>query len=207
VVMHAPAHPMPAGHEHDPHAEEIRRMMAAEEASLSGGLFGRVLAFYERSMRRALKHPFALAGLALLLVVGSYFCYRALGSDLLPAFDEGGFVIDYVMPPGSSLQETNRVLRHIETILKATPEVESTSRRTGLQLGLAAVTEPNTGDIAVKLKTDRKRGVDEVIADVRDKVKKSDPGLDVEVIQVLQDMIGDLTGAPEPVVVKLLGQD
>ena len=64
-------------------------------------------------------------------IVASYACYRALGSDLLPAFDEGGFVLDYVMPPGSSLQETNRVLRHIEAILRATPEVESTSRRTG----------------------------------------------------------------------------
>ena len=87
--------------------------------------------------------------------------------DLLPAFDEGGFILDYVMPPGSSLQETGRVLTHVESILKDTPEVESTSRRTGLELGLAAVTEPNTGDIAVKLKRDRSRGMDDVIADVR----------------------------------------
>ena len=98
---------------------------------------------------------------------GSYVCYNALGSDLLPAFDEGGFVLDYVMPPGSSLQETNRVLGHVEAILRATPEVESTSRRTGLELGLAAVTEPNTGDIAVKLKDERSRSVDDVISDVR----------------------------------------
>src|SRR5262249_4987288 len=96
---------------------------------------------------------------------------------------------------------------NIETILRATPEVESTSRRTGLELGLAAVTEPNTGDIAVKLKDKRKRGVDQVISEVRAKVVASQPGLDVEFIQVLQDMIGDLTGAPEPVVVKLYAQD
>jgi multidrug efflux pump subunit AcrB len=111
------------------------------------------------------------------------------------------------MPPGSSLQETNRVLSHVEAILKATPEVESTSRRTGLELGLAAVTEPNTGDIAVKLKDDRRRSVDEVISDVRAKVVQSEPVLDVEFIQVLQDMIGDLTGAPQPVVVKLFSPD
>ena len=171
------------------------------------GFFAHVIRFYEASMRRALKHPFVLAGLGAVLIAASYGCFQALGSDLLPAFDEGGFVLDYVMPPGSSLQETNRVLRHIETILKATPEVESTSRRTGLELGLAAVTEPNTGDIAVKLKSDRKRGVDDVIKDVRDKVTRSEPELDVEFIQVLQDMIGDLTGAPEPVVVKLFAQD
>ena len=137
----------------------------------------------------------------------SYACYRFLGSELLPAFDEGGFVVDYVMPPGSSLQETSRVMGHIEKILRETPEVESTSRRTGLELGLAAVTEPNTGDIAVKLKAKRRRGGDDVISEVRAKVTGSEPGLDVEFKQVLQDMIGDLTGAPEPVVVKLFAQD
>ena len=207
VAHHDAAHPMPAGFDTDPRAAQMRRMMAAEEASLTGGVFGRVLMFYERSMRRSLEHPFALAGLCALLIVASYACYRALGSDLLPAFDEGGFVLDYVMPPGSSLQETNRVIGHIEAILRATPEVESTSRRTGLELGLAAVTEPNTGDVAVKLKAKRSRSVDEVIGDVRAKVTSSEPGLDVEFIQVLQDMIGDLTGAPEPVVVKLFSPD
>ncbi len=66
--------------------------------------------------------------------------------------DEGGFIVDYIMPAGSSLRDTNRVISHVEKILRNTPEVESTSRRTGLQLGLAAVTEANTGDISVKLK-------------------------------------------------------
>ena len=117
--------------------------------------------------------------------------------------DEGGFVLDYVMPPGSSLAETNRVITHVESIVRAVPEVESTSRRTGLQLGLAAVTEANTGDIAVKLKDKRSRGIDEVISEIRAKVKTQEPALDVDFTQVLQDMIGDLTGAPQPVVVKL----
>ena len=197
----------PDGLDTDPRAAQTRRMMAAEEASLTGGVFGRILVFYERSMRRSLERPVALAALCMVLILASYISYRALGSDLLPAFDEGGFVLDYVMPPGSSLQETNRVLGHIESILRATPEIESTSRRTGLQLGLAAVTEPNTGDIAVKLKAARARTVDEVISDVRAKVSSSEPGLDIEFVQVLQDMIGDLTGAPEPVVVKLFSPD
>ena len=98
---------------------------------------------------------------------------RALGTDLLPHMDEGGFILDYIMPAGSSLEETNRVITHIEQILRSTPEVESTSRRTGLQLGLAAVTEANTGDISVKLKQKRSRGVDEVIAEVRAKITQA----------------------------------
>src|SRR5262249_31949912 len=165
------------------------------------------LVWYERVLRRSLHQRAALAALCVALVAVSYVCYRFLGSDLLPAFDEGGFVLDYVMPPGSSLQETNRVLGRIERILRETLDVESTSRRTGLELGLAAVTEPNTGDIAVKLRSKRRRGVEAVISEVRAKVTASQPGLDVEFIQVLQDMIGDLTGAPEPVVVKLFSPD
>jgi len=187
--------------------EQVRRMMAAEEASLRGGYFERILKFYERWMRRALEHPVWLGGLCAILIVVSYVCYTHLGSDLLPAMDEGGFILDYVTPPGSSLQETNRVISHIETIVRSVPEVESTSRRTGLQLGLAAVTEPNTGDISVKLKNNRSRGIDEIISQVRAEVTKEEPAVDIDFTQVLQDMIGDLTGAPQPIVVKLFSPD
>ena len=121
--------------------------------------------------------------------------------------DEGGFVLDYITPPGTSLQETNRVVGHLEQMVREVPEVESYSRRTGLQLGLAAVTEANTGDIAVKLKTKRNRSVDDVTAELRAKIKQEEPGIDVEFIQVLQDMIGDLSNAPEPVQIKLFSPD
>jgi CzcA family heavy metal efflux pump len=166
-----------------------------------------LMRIYERVLRTVLERPLVLIVATLVLVVGSYFCYRALGSDLLPEMDEGGFIVDYIMPAGSSLDETNRVITTVEEILRATPEVESTSRRTGLQLGLAAVTEANTGDIAVKLKRDRSRSGDEVISEVRDKVTKRVPMLDVEFVQLLQDMIGDLTSAPEPIAIKLFSQD
>jgi multidrug efflux pump subunit AcrB len=187
--------------------EQIRRMMAAEEASLKGGWFEHIVLFYERWLRRDLEHPVWLGGLCAILIVVSYVCYSALGSDLLPAMDEGGFILDYVTPPGSSLQETDRMVSHMEQIARTVPEVESTSRRTGLQLGLAAVTEANTGDISVKLKDKRSRGIDDVIADVRAKVTSAEPAVDVDFVQVLQDMIGDLTGAPQPVVIKLYSDD
>ena len=185
----------------------MKRMMAAEEASLRGGFFERIITFYERWLRRALEHPVWLALFCAILIGISYVSYKALGSDLLPEMDEGGFILDYVTPPGSSLQETNRVISHIEQIVRSVPEVESTSRRTGLQLGLAAVTEANTGDISVKLKGGRRRPIDDVIAEVRGKVKTAEPSVDVDFTQVLQDMIGDLTGAPQPVVVQLFSPD
>jgi len=186
--------------------QEVRKLMAAEEASMKG-FFGRVIEFYERWLRRALEHPRWLLGGAVALIAISLVGYLNLGSDLLPGMDEGGFILDYITTPGSSLQETNRVISHLEEILRDIPEVESTSRRTGLQLGLAAVTEANTGDISVKLKAKRSRGVDEIMDDVRATIAKEEPGVDVELKQLLQDMIGDLTGAPEPAVIKLFSED
>jgi CzcA family heavy metal efflux pump len=186
--------------------QEIRKLMAAEESSMKG-FFGRVISFYERWLRRALEHPRALLGGAVLLIAVSFGCFYFLGSDLLPEMDEGGFILDYLTPPGSSLQETDRIVSHLEKILHDTPEVESTSRRTGLQLGLAAVTEANRGDISVKLKTKRSRATDEVIADVRAQIKREEPAADVDFPLFLQDMIGDLTGEPEPVVIKLFSED
>jgi CzcA family heavy metal efflux pump len=162
---------------------------------------------YERVLRVTLEHKWVLAVFTAALIGVSYLCFTSIGSDLLPAMDEGGFIVDYIMPAGSSLQETNRVITHVEKILRAIPEVENTSRRTGLQLGLAQVTEANTGDISVKLKRDRKRSGEEIMAEARDKIKKAEPVLDIELPQLLQDMIGDLTSAPEPVVIKLFAQD
>jgi CzcA family heavy metal efflux pump len=173
----------------------------------NGRIMSRVLHTHERVLTWALGRPLALALACLILVAGAYFAYNALGSDLLPEMDEGAFILDYTMPAGSSLAETDRVLQHVERILHNTPEVKITSRRTGLQLGLAAVTEANYGDFTVRLNTKRSRPIDEVMADVRDELKKTEPELDVEFTQVLQDNIGDLSNSPEPIQIKLFSQD
>ena len=178
-----------------------------EQDHHAGRLMGAVIGIHRRVLDWALAKPLWLGGACLLLVVATWAGYQALGSDLLPEMDEGGFILDYIMPAGSSLTETNRVLEHVERILRETPEVESTSRRTGLQLGLAAVTEANTGDISVKLKARRSRGIDDVIADVRSEIKTTEPELDIEFTQVLQDMIGDLSNAPEPIQIKIFAND
>ncbi len=172
-----------------------------------GKLLGGVLRGHGRALAWALRRPLALGLACLVLVICTYFGYTLLGTDLLPAMDEGSFVLDYIMPSGSSLGETNRVLSHVERILKSTPEVDSTSRRTGLQMGLAAVTEANSGDFTVRLRSKRSRGIDEVMAEVREQIHKTEPALDVEFTQVLQDMIGDLSNAPQPIQIKLFSTD
>jgi CzcA family heavy metal efflux pump len=184
-----------------------RRDGAKKSHEEHGRVMRKVLGWHERGLAWALSRPWMLLGLCAILVAGSWIGYRSLGSDLLPEMDEGGFILDYIMPAGSSLTETNRVLEHVDRILHSMPEVESTSRRTGLQMGLAAVTEANTGDITVKLKSKRDRGIDEVISDARAEIKRTEPALDVEFTQVLQDMIGDLSNAPEPIQIKVFASD
>ncbi|HEX4230406.1 MAG TPA: efflux RND transporter permease subunit [Bryobacteraceae bacterium] len=171
------------------------------------GFMSRIVRLYGRTIQLVLKAPIILILASLALIAASYFCYNALGSDLLPSMDEGGFVLDYLMPAGASLEDTNRVLVGVEKILHGIPEVLSTSRRTGLQLGLAAVTEANTGDISVMLKPHRSRGVEEIIGEVRTQINKQYPMLDTDFTQVLQDMIGDLTSSPDPIEVKLFSPD
>jgi CzcA family heavy metal efflux pump len=186
--------------------ESVDLLLAAEEAS-AGGFFVKVINFHAKWLQRALDRPRILVVLSVALIAVSYLCYHLLGSDLLPEMDEGAFVVDYIMPAGSSLTETNRVIGHVEQILKKIPEVEDTSRRTGLQLGLAAVTEANTGDLTVKLKSKRGRDIDEIIEEARAQINKQEPALKVEFIQTLQDMISDLIGEPQPVEVKLFSPD
>jgi len=186
--------------------QDVRAPMVAEEANVSG-LFGRIVLFYESCMERVIRRPILLIASSAAIVVLAGVCYMLLETDLLPEMDEGGFILDYFTPPGSSLAESDRILQRIEKILRDTPEVENTSRRTGLQLGLAAVTEANRGDFTVRLKRDRKRDINEVMDDIRARIKESEPAADVEFVQVLQDMIGDLSNEPEPVVIKMYSQD
>jgi CzcA family heavy metal efflux pump len=181
----------------------LRSRGKPKEASATGS----VTRFYERALKMALARPLVLTVVCFLLIGASFVCYRALGSDLLPAMDEGSFVLDYLMPAGASLAETNRVLVGVEKILHSIPEVQNTSRRTGLQLGLAAVTEANTGDISVILKQNRSRGVQEVISDARAKVNEQFPQLDTDFFQLLEDMIGDLTSSPDPIEIKLFSEN
>src|ERR1700737_4969260 len=190
----------------DEGSPDMAKLLAAEEKHLSG-FFGRIVNFYTRTMQAVLKRPWVLIASSVAIIALSVLCYKLLGSGLLPEMDEGGFILDYFTPPGSSLAESNRILGHIEEILHATPEVETTSRRTGMQLGVVAVTEANNGDFTVKLKKDRKRGIDEVISDVRAEIEQTEPATKVEFIQYLQDMIGVLTSQPQPVVIKLFAKD
>ncbi len=163
---------------------------------------------YARSLGAVLHRPILPLLGALGLAVLAVLLYRSMPSGFLPEMDEGGFVVDYLTPPGSTLEESDRLVRKMEEIVKKTPEVASFSRRTGSELGIFA-TEQNKGDILVRLKArgQRSRSAEEVIDDLRGKMHQAVPDIDVEFAQILQDMIGDLEGAPTPIEVKIFGDD
>ena len=166
----------------------------------------RFAVWYERTLRRLLKYRLVIIPVAFIILAATYILYNHIGNDFMPAMDEGTFVLDYKSPPGTSMDETNRILMNVEHILMAIPEVESYSRRSGTQLGFF-LTEPNDGDFLVKLKKKRSRAIDEVIAEVREKVETSEPRLQIEFGQLMMDVIGDLTNNPSPVEIKLFGDD
>ncbi len=182
------------------------RAAAAAAHEQGGFILRRVVRLYEWSARRALRHAWLTFALSLGVLGGAVALYPLLKQDFLPEMDEGAFVLDYRMPPGTALSDTDRVLRHVEQMLRDIPEVESYSRRTGARLALA-ISEPNKGDFLVKLKPNRKRGVEEVKDDLRQRIEAGEPALKVEMAGILGDLIGDLTWSPAPVEIKVFSTD
>lgn len=169
---------------------------------------GRIDHVYTRTLQPMLGRPILSLLLALVLAASGAGLYFLVGSGFLPQADEGGFVIDYQTPPGSALEETDRQLKLVEAVLLKTPEVAAIQRRTGSELGLFA-TQSNSGDVLVRLKGrgQRSRSAAEIISELRDKLHDAVPGLNIEFVQLLQDMLGDLEGNPTPIEVKVFGDD
>jgi CzcA family heavy metal efflux pump len=175
------------------------------EGADHGPLLDRVIRLYERTFHVALRRPWLVpVGIAAVLLLTVPMA-KALRTGFMPEMDEGSFVLDYLTAPGTSLAESDRVLRQVERILKDTPEVSETSRRTGTEMGFF-ITEPNSGDFTVMLKPGRRRNIEDVMADLRERIAREVPGVDVDFVQVLQDLIGDLAGAPAPVQVRIFGE-
>jgi multidrug efflux pump subunit AcrB len=177
----------------------------ARAAERADAATARMRAVYERSAQRLLRRPalFALICSAVLVVLGG-LAWANVPSGFMPKMDEGGFILDYKAKPGAALSDTDRLLRQVETIIQNTPDVASYSRRTGRQLG-GGLTEADEGDMFIRLKGGSRRPIEEVMADIRQRVQAAVPGLDVETAQLMEDLIGDLTAVPQPVEIKLFG--
>jgi CzcA family heavy metal efflux pump len=164
--------------------------------------------WYMATLPALLNRPVLALLIALVLAAGAVAAYIPVGSGFLPATDEGGFVIDYITPAGMALPETDARMKKVEAILAKTPEVAAYVRRTGSELGMFA-TQLNSGDVLVRLKPrgQRSRDAEEIISDLRGQLTEAVPDTEIEFVQLLQDMLGDLEGNPTPIEVKIFGDD
>ncbi|MBS0515891.1 MAG: efflux RND transporter permease subunit [Proteobacteria bacterium] len=161
---------------------------------------------HRRMLERAFAKPLILLGAIVPLLLVGALAYNNVQSGFMPKVDEGGFVMDFYTKPGTSLDETERELQQIEAILKEQPEVDTFSRRTGTGLG-GDLGEPHHGDFFVRLKSDHERGTEEVMAAVLEDIQKNVPGVDIELAQLMEDLIGDLTAVPQPIEIQLYAED
>ncbi len=185
-----------------------RLLTRSKAAALAheGGFFNRFRERYARITDNVLLNPMRIVAATAALLVAGGAAFIFLPSGFMPRMDEGGFILDYLAAPGTSLAETDRLLRQVESLIQATPEVANYSRRTGLQLG-GGLTEADEGDFFIRLKDLPRRDIEEVMADLRARVESQVPGLEIETLQLMEDLIGDLTAVPQPVEVKLFGPD
>ncbi len=179
----------------------------AEAAERAGGFMGGLGRGYGRAADRAFARPglfTLLLGIGMALL--GWTAWSHVPSGFMPKMDEGGFILDYKAQSGAALSDTDRLLRQMEQIIAATPEVASYSRRTGIQLG-GGLTEADEGDLFIRLKSGSRRDIEAVMADIRQQVAAKVPGLEIETAQLMEDLIGDLTAVPQPIEVKVFGDD
>ncbi len=160
----------------------------------------------QRLLRFFITRPWISFIIVLVFMAGIYFIIPKLETGFLPDMDEGSIVLDYSSPPGSSLEETDRILREVEKIIVANPDVETYSRRTGTQMGFF-ITEPNRGDYLIQLKRKRGHTTEEVIQDLRVHIEATQPALRIDFGQVIGDMLGDLMASVQPIEIKIFGND
>ena len=151
-------------------------------------------------------NPFISLGIVAALVISIILILPRLETGFLPEMDEGSIVLDYTSPPGTSLEETDKILREAEKIIVSVPEVGAYSRRTGTEMGFF-ITEPNSGDYLIQLKKKRDRTTNEVIEELRQKIESTQPALRIDFGQVIGDMLGDLMASIQPVEIKIFGND
>jgi CzcA family heavy metal efflux pump len=166
----------------------------------------RLSAGYDRAVTRVCARPARLLWVLAPMIALSVFAYTRVGSGFMPSMDEGGFVLDYRTPAGTSITETNRLMKQVEHIISANPNVATYSRRTGAGLG-GDLNEANKGDFFVKLKTTGREPIDTAMNEIRAEIEHDVPGVQVEFAQLMEDLIGDLTAVPQPIQIKIFSDD
>ncbi len=183
------------------------RFLANRPMPTSGPIY-RVLAdMYEGALRRALRWPRLVVVAALLAIVPGWWFATHLDTGFMPEMDEGAFILDYFLPAGTSLMETDKIAQRIDKVLDETPDVAGYLRRTGAENGIYA-TEAFRGDIEVALRpAGKRRPMSAIFGELKEKLKDRVPEADIEITALIRDQINDLSGFSKPVEVKVFGPD
>jgi CzcA family heavy metal efflux pump len=161
---------------------------------------------YTSLMQRLLQRPILVLLVIIPLAAAGFIGYQKVGSGFMPSMDEGGFVMDYYSEPGTAVSETDRLVQQVEAIVRSNPNVQTYSRRTGTGLG-GGISEPNHGDFFIRLKQGPRQPVDTVMEEIRGRIEQQVPGIHIEMAQLMEDLIGDLTAVPQPIEVKIFSDD
>jgi multidrug efflux pump subunit AcrB len=186
-------------------AEHLLRQKDAEGED-SGAIFRKIQQGYQNLMQRLVRRPVLIWLVLIPFLVTAGIAYRQVGSGFMPHMDEGGFVLDFLTPPGTSLTETDRLVSQIEAILAANNAVETYSKRVGGGLG-GSLHETNEGDFFVRLKPLPRPPIDQVMDEIRGQIESQVPGVEVDLVLLMEDLIGDLTAVPQPIEIKLYSDD
>jgi len=182
------------------------RFLVGHKMPSSGPVYNRLADAYERLLNIGLRFPRVTLSCAILAVLPGWWLFHHVETGFMPEMDEGAFVLDYEMPVGTSLSQTDSVLRRVEKSLRGRPDISGYIRRTGAELGFFA-TEPFTGDILVSLKPAGRRSMSEICDSLREHLDSEVPELATEFVPLVQDQINDLSGVDRPIEVKIFGPD
>jgi HME family heavy-metal exporter len=157
-------------------------------------------------LRLGLSHPKMVIGSASALVVGAIFMVTRFGTEFLPPFNEGSFTVNLFAPPGTSLEESNKIGTVAEQLILRVPDVLLVSRRTG-RAELDEHVEPvSNSEIEVELR-ENARPRSEVITDIRAQLRTL-AGVSVSIGQPISHRLDHLlSGVRAQVAIKIFGED
>jgi len=173
-----------------------------------GWLVRKLRAGAERVIRLSLAKPLTIASILAGLVVAGVWVLNTRGTEFLPAFNEGSAQINLILPPGTSLETSNEFGRKLEKLVVGVEGVETAGRRTGRAEGDEHAEGVNMSEVIVSFDPESERTREEILADIREEMKVTFPGVATAVEQPLAHLMSALlSGVNAQVAIKVFGED